>query len=136
MCSSDLFVPLDELLEQSDFVTLHAASTPQNRGMLGEAQFRKMKRSAYLINAGRGALIDEAALVKALKEGWIAGAGLDVWEDEPPPHDHPLLAFDNAIEPGDTVFFFYAGHGFEIAGQNFLLPTDVPAATEYGQAGR
>lgn len=91
------FVPLDELLEQSDFVTLHAASTPQNRGMLGEAQFRKMKRSAYLINAGRGALIDEAALVKALKEGWIAGAALDTFITEPMKADHPFRTTPNLL---------------------------------------
>ena len=91
------FVSLDELLEQSDFVSLHAASTPANRGMLGEAQFRKMKKASYLINAGRGALIDEAALVKALKEGWIAGAALDTFIQEPMAAEHPFRTTPNLL---------------------------------------
>ena len=91
------FVPLDELLEQSDFVTLHAASTPQNRGMLGEAQFRKMKRSAYLINAGRGALIDEAALVRLMKAGRLTALALDAFDTVPLPPDHPLRELPRTI---------------------------------------
>src|SRR3989454_6761323 len=82
------FVPLDELLAQSDFLSLHAALTPQNRGLIGEAQLRKMKKSAYLINTARGALVDENALVRALQEGWIAGAALDAFAVEPLPSDH------------------------------------------------
>jgi glyoxylate reductase len=74
---------LDELLERSDFVTLHTVLTPDTHHMIGEAQLRSMKRTAYLINVSRGAVIDEAALVRALGEGWIAGAGLDVYEHEP-----------------------------------------------------
>src|SRR5207244_11131459 len=65
------FVALDELLEQSDFLSLHSALTPQNRGLLGEAQLRKMKRTAYLINTARGALIDETALTRVLQEARI-----------------------------------------------------------------
>lgn len=91
------FVSLDELLTESDFLSLHAALTPQNRGLLGEAQLRKMKKSAYLINTARGALVDEAALARALKEGWIAGAALDAFMTEPLPADHPLRKAPNVL---------------------------------------
>lgn len=84
------FVTLDELLAESDFVSLHAALTPQNRGLLGEAQLRKMKSSAYLINTARGALVDEAALVRVLEAGVIAGAAVDAFAVEPLAADHPL----------------------------------------------
>ncbi len=91
------FVPLDELLAQSDFVSLHAALTPQNRGLIGEAQLRAMKKTALLINTARGALVDEAALVRALHEGWIGGAALDAYAVEPLPADHPLRSAPNAL---------------------------------------
>jgi phosphoglycerate dehydrogenase-like enzyme len=91
------FVPLDALLAQSDFVSLHAALTPQSRGMLGEAQLRRMKPSACLINAARGALVDEAALARALQEGWIAGAALDAFVEEPLPAEHPLRRAPNVL---------------------------------------
>ena len=84
------FVSLDELLVQSDFVSLHAALTPENRGLLDEPRLRKMKPTAYLINTARGALIDEAALAKVLNEGVIAGAALDAFVTEPLPAEHPL----------------------------------------------
>jgi phosphoglycerate dehydrogenase-like enzyme len=91
------FVTLDELLTESDFVSLHAALTPQNRGLIGEAELRKMKPGAYLINTARGALVDEGALLRALTEGWIAGAGLDAFAHEPLPADHPLRSVPNAL---------------------------------------
>ena len=91
------FVSLDELLPQSDFVSLHAALTPQTRGLIGAAQLRAMKPSAYLINAGRGALVDENALVDALREGRIAGAALDTFAAEPLPGDHPLRRCPNVL---------------------------------------
>ena len=74
---------LDELLEKSDFVTLHPLLTDETHHLISEAQLKKMKPTAILINAARGPIIDEVALVKALQENWIAGAGLDVFEDEP-----------------------------------------------------
>jgi glyoxylate reductase len=74
---------LDDLLARSDFVTIHSLLTEETRHLLNEERLRRMKPSAFLINAARGPVVDEAALVRALKEGWIAGAGLDVYEHEP-----------------------------------------------------
>jgi glyoxylate reductase len=91
------FVSLDELLAESDFVSLHAALTPENRGLLNEARLRKMKPTAYLINTARGALIDEAALAKVLNEGVIAGAALDAFVTEPLPAAHPLRSAKNVL---------------------------------------
>ncbi len=91
------FVTIDELLAESDFLSLHAALTPQNRGLLGETQLRKMKPNAYLINTARGALVDEAALIRALTEGWIAGAALDAFVNEPLPANHPLRKVPNVL---------------------------------------
>jgi len=75
--------PLDELLEQSDFVSLHLPLTPATEKLIGEKELDKMKDEAYLINTARGAVVDENALLHALREGKIAGAGIDVYEDEP-----------------------------------------------------
>jgi phosphoglycerate dehydrogenase-like enzyme len=91
------FVTLDELLSQSDFISLHAALTPQNRGMLGEAQLTRMKPTAYLINTARGALVDEAALARALEQKRIGGAALDAFVVEPLPVDHPLRKAPNVL---------------------------------------
>jgi phosphoglycerate dehydrogenase-like enzyme len=91
------FVPLETLLAESDFVSLHSALTPENRGLIGEAQLRKMKPSAYLINTARGALVDESALARALHEGWIAGAALDAFTVEPLVADHPLHSAPNVL---------------------------------------
>jgi glyoxylate reductase len=91
------FVSLEELLVESDFVSLHAALTPQNKGLLGETQLRRMKPAALLINTARGALVDEAALVRALNEGWIGGAALDAYSTEPLPKDHPLRTAKNTL---------------------------------------
>ncbi len=88
---------LGELLREADYVSLHAPATPETRGLIDEAALRRMKPTAYLINTSRGALVDEAALYRALTEGWIAGAALDVLAEEPPDPANPLLALDNAI---------------------------------------
>jgi glycerate dehydrogenase len=85
------FIPLDDVLAQSDIISLHSPLTPDTRNMIGMEQLRKMKRSAILINTARGGLVDEAALVQALKEGVIAGAGFDVLTKEPPKEGNPLL---------------------------------------------
>lgn len=80
---SATWADLPELLEKSDFVTLHSPLTPETRHLIGEAELRAMKPTAYLINTARGPVVDERALVRALQEGWIAGAALDVYEEEP-----------------------------------------------------
>jgi D-3-phosphoglycerate dehydrogenase / 2-oxoglutarate reductase len=85
---------LDALLEQADYVSLHVPLTPATRHLIGPAQLAHMKRSAYLINAARGPVVDEQALIKALQGSQIAGAALDVYEREPLAPDSPLLALD------------------------------------------
>jgi len=90
-------VSLDELFRRSDFVSIHCPLTPQTRHLIGRAEFEKMKREAILINTSRGPVIDESALIAALKSGQIAGAGLDVLETEPPDWDNPLLQFENVV---------------------------------------
>jgi glyoxylate reductase len=90
------WVPLDTLLAESDFVSLHARLTPQTRHLIGERELGLMKRSAYLINSARGPLVDEEALVRALEERRIAGAGLDVYEHEPQPHPK-LLKMEKVV---------------------------------------
>ena len=90
-------VPFDELLETSDIVSLHVPLTRRTRRMMSDREFDMMKDSAYLINLCRGPVVDEAALYRALTEGKIAGAGLDVLEVEPTPADNPLFELDNVI---------------------------------------
>jgi len=85
------FTPLETVLAESDVISLHCPLTPESRNMIGLEQFRKMKRTALLINTARGGLVDEAALVRALDEGLIAGAGFDVLTKEPPREGNPLL---------------------------------------------
>jgi glyoxylate reductase len=90
-------VPLDELLERADFVSLHAPLTDESRAKIGAEQLQKMKSTAILINTSRGALIDSGALTRALANGWITGAALDVSDPEPIPKGHPLLDAPNLI---------------------------------------
>ena len=88
-------VEVETLLTQSDVVSLHARVTQDNVGMIGEKELRLMRPSSYLINTARGALIDHQALCRALKEGWIAGAALDIYDVEPIDLSHPLLELNN-----------------------------------------
>lgn len=116
------FVSLDELLAESDYVSLHAALTPQSRGLIGEAQLRKMKPTAYLVNAGRGALVDEAALLRALQEGWIAGAALDTYATEPLPSDHPLRRAPNVLlAPHQASFARETGERVSLAAAQAIV---------------
>ncbi len=88
---------LDEVLKQSDYLVLALPNTPKTKQIITEEKLRLMKANAFLVNIGRGALIDQEALIKALREGWIAGAGLDVTEPEPLPQDSPLWELPNVI---------------------------------------
>ena len=90
-------VGLHELLQRSDIVSMHAPGTADAHHMLTEEHFRMMKPEALFINNGRGSTVDEGALIKALQEGWIAAAGLDVLEKEPPDPENPILHMDNVI---------------------------------------
>ena len=91
------FLDLAALLRESDFVTLHAPLTPETSHMIDERALRKMKPTAVLVNTARGPLVDQAALYRALKEGWVAAAALDVTDPEPMTADDPLLTLDNCI---------------------------------------
>jgi phosphoglycerate dehydrogenase-like enzyme len=91
------YVELAELFEEADVVTVHAPLLPSTHHLISETVLRSMKPSSYLINTSRGPLVDEAALVTALKEGWIAGAALDVFETEPLPSDSPLIGLPNVM---------------------------------------
>ena len=96
-------VELDELLTRSDYVSISCPLTRESRGMIGARQFALMQRHAYFITTARGFIHDEAALAEALRNKLIAGAGLDVWANEPPPPDHPLLQFDNVLASPHTA---------------------------------
>ncbi|MGE0675140.1 MAG: D-2-hydroxyacid dehydrogenase [Methylibium sp.] len=85
------FTPFEQVLAESDVISMHCPLTPSTRNLIGLEQMRRMKRNALLINTSRGGLVDEAALIQALDEGLIAGAGFDVLTTEPPKNGHPLL---------------------------------------------
>ena len=106
-------VSLDELCRRSDFVSMHALLNESTRGMFGETQFRAMKPTAYFVNTSRGGTVDERALIRALREGWIAGAGLDVLDQEPPDPANPLLSLPSALLTPHT-----AGYSEDSMGDN------------------
>jgi phosphoglycerate dehydrogenase-like enzyme len=105
---------LDDLLRESDVVTIHVALFPTSRGLIGARELGLMRPSAYLVNTSRGPIVDEAALVAALREGRIAGAGLDVYDEEPLPIEHPLRTLPNTVLtphlgwPTDAAYARYA----------------------------
>ena len=84
-------------MRESDFVTIHTPLNPETKGLIGAEEIALMKPTAFLINTARGPVVDEAALIEALKHRRIAGAGLDVLQQEPPPKDHPLFELDNVV---------------------------------------
>lgn len=95
--SEAAYLPLDEVLKTADVISVHLKLSDQSKNLLNEAKLRLMKKTAYLVNTARGAIVDEMALVKLLRENAIAGAALDVFREEPIAKDHPLLALDNAV---------------------------------------
>jgi phosphoglycerate dehydrogenase-like enzyme len=97
-------VGLEQLFRDSDFVTLHASLTPETRGMVGERLLRLMRPGAFFVNAARGPLVDEAALIRALTEGWIAGASVDTFAQEPLPGDHPLRSLPSCLATPHSAF--------------------------------
>ena len=102
-------VELDELLRQSDFVSLHLRASPKTAKIIGARELGLMKPSAFLVNTGRGALVDEAALHEALKAGRIAGAAIDVYQSEPLPGDSPLLTLENVVVTPHVAWVTDAG---------------------------
>jgi D-3-phosphoglycerate dehydrogenase len=96
-------VELEELLRNADYVSINCPLTDTSRGLMGAAQFALMQPHAYFITTARGFIHDEDALLEALRSKRIAGAGLDVWTKEPPPHDHPLLQLDNVLASPHTA---------------------------------
>lgn len=108
-----LRVSKEELLHESDFITLHARLSDRTRGLIAQQELEQMKSTAYLVNTSRGPLIDEAALIAALHAGAIAGAGLDVYDTEPLPRDHPLRTAPNVVlspHLGYVAVDSYEGH--------------------------
>ena len=98
------FASRDELFATSDIVTVHLVLSDRTRDLIGAAEFQMMKASAYLVNTSRGPIVQESALIAALQDGVIAGAGLDVYDNEPLPQNHPLRGLDNAVLTGHTGY--------------------------------
>ena len=109
-------VEKDELLESSDFITIHLVLSERTRGLIGRDELARMKPGAFLVNTSRGPIVDEQALVEALGERRIAGAGLDVYDVEPLPADHPLRGLDNVLLTGHTGYSIREAFDFMYAG--------------------
>jgi phosphoglycerate dehydrogenase-like enzyme len=90
-------VTMETLIRESDIITIHISSNAQTRGIIGEKEFAMMKRGAFLVNTARGPIVSEPAMIKALETGQLGGVGLDVFDIEPLPMDHPLRRFENAV---------------------------------------
>jgi phosphoglycerate dehydrogenase-like enzyme len=111
---------LDEMLAQCDYVVVALPMTPETRHFIGEAELRTMKPTAYLVNIARGAIVDEEALIRALQNGWIGGAGLDVFEQEPLPAESPLWDLENVLISPHVAGFspHYDERAAELFGKN------------------
>jgi len=118
-------VSLEDLLSAADVVSVHVPLLPTTHRIIGEAEFRRMKPTAYFINTSRGPVVDQAALVRALQEGWIAGAGLDVFDPEPLPTDSPLLTLENVV-----ITPHMASHTDEALLRMALVVEDIIAVLE------
>lgn len=116
----DQIVPLDELLSRADYVSVHTPLDAETRGLIGERALRLMQPHAYLINTARGGIVDHTALYRALTEGWIAGAGLDVHESEPVSAEYPLLSLPNVVLTPHSAFYSEASvqRQHEMAAEN------------------
>jgi phosphoglycerate dehydrogenase-like enzyme len=90
-------VGMERLIRESDIITIHINSNAQTRGLIGEKEFAMMKRGAFLVNTARGPIVSEPAMISALESGQLGGVGLDVFDVEPLPMDHPLRKFENAV---------------------------------------
>jgi phosphoglycerate dehydrogenase-like enzyme len=114
------FLELEDLLRQSDVVSLHLALSPQTERLIGRAQLALLKPTAILVNTARGAVVEEAALLEALEQGRVAGAGLDVFENEPLPAGHPLTKLDNVVLSPHAGGMAYSGtmRGLEMSVEN------------------
>ena len=113
-------MPLDQLLSESDFVSLNVPLLPETRHMIGRRELELMRPSAYLVNAARGPVVDEASLIEVLKRGRIAGAAIDVYEEEPVRTDNPLLKLDNVLLSPHN-----AGHSIEATQKTSMVAADV-----------
>lgn len=132
--------PLDEVFGRADFVTVHTPLTPETRGIVGKEAFAKMKRGVRIVNCARGGLVDEDALYKAIRSGIVAGAALDVFSEEPPPRDHPLLALDEVIATphlGASTAEAQEGVAFTVAEQmrDYLLTGALRGAVNVPSLG-
>lgn len=122
---------LDDLLRESDVVSVHAALSPASRGLLSAARLASMKPGAYLVNTARGPIVEEAALIAALRDGRLAGAGLDVFDQEPLPPGHPLLDAPNTILtphigwPNDVAYERFAAAAADVV-EAYLDGRPVP----------
>lgn len=133
-------VTLDEVLERADFLTIHTPLTNETRGLIGHEAFARMKPGVRIINCARGGLVDERALLEAIKEGKVAGAALDVFEEEPPPLDHPLLAREEVVATphlGASTTEAQEGVAFTVAEQmrDFLLTGALRGAVNVPSLG-
>jgi phosphoglycerate dehydrogenase-like enzyme len=127
--------PLDDLLQEADLVSIHATLTSESRGLLDERRIGLMKPTAYLVNTARGPIVDERALVRALQERRIAGAALDVFDQEPLPPDHPLTRLTNVVLtphsgwPTDEAYARFAAEACDVL-LSYLDGRDVPRFTD------